>query len=85
MRSPADAPDAPIAPVAPDAPDAPAFRDWLLGEDNQPEADALIARFVLDEGVELVLDLLGCRGEQHQWAAERWVAKLGEEFERWWD
>jgi hypothetical protein len=68
-----------------DAPDTPDFRDWLSDPANQPEADALIARFVLDHGVEMALDLIGSSGQQHQWTAERWMNKLGEKFARWWD
>src|SRR4051812_13421610 len=61
-----------------------AFRDWA----NDPEHDeavlALIADFLADDGIEMVIDLLNCRGQQHQWTAERWMSQLRERFERWW-
>jgi hypothetical protein len=69
---------------AADQSDPPEFRDWADDPENALEADALIAQFVAEEGVEMTAELLGCRGQQHQWAAERWIEKLGERFERWW-
>jgi hypothetical protein len=62
----------------------PEFRDWADDPENALEADALIAQFVAEEGVEMTSELIGCRGQQHQLAAERWMGKLGERFERWW-
>jgi hypothetical protein len=70
--------------LAGDTPETPDFRDWLSDPANQPEADALVARFILDDGVEMTLDLIGSTGQQHQWTAERWINKLGDDFERWW-
>jgi hypothetical protein len=75
----------PGTPPGADESDTPDFRDWMSDPANEPEADALISRFVLDEGLEMVGDLVASRGQQHQWTAERWIDKLRHEFERWWE
>jgi len=62
----------------------PEFRDWARDPDNGPALDLLAADFLADEGVELIADLIDCRGQQHQWTAERWVERLGKRFQRWW-
>jgi hypothetical protein len=62
----------------------PDFRDWADDPENAEALDRLIAAFVLDDGVEMVGDLIGCRGQQHQWCAERWIDALRQRFERWW-
>jgi hypothetical protein len=60
------------------------FREWAEDPENQEAVDRLAAHFLADDGVEMVTDLLMCRGEQHQWEAERWMRKLQERFDRWW-
>lgn len=64
--------------------EVPDFRDWANDPENAEALDRLIAAFVIDDGVEMVGDLVGCRGQQHQWCAERWVDALRQRFERWW-
>jgi hypothetical protein len=64
--------------------EVPDFRAWADDPSNAEAADELVAHFVADEGVELVGDLVASRGQQHQWAAERWVEKLAERFRAWW-
>ena len=64
--------------------DMPEFRLWAEDPANSQEVDALAAQFIAEEGVEMVDELIACRGQQHQWAAERWMDRLAERFERWW-
>jgi hypothetical protein len=63
--------------------DETAFRDWLNDPEHDEPAQGLVADFLADEGIEMIFDLLACRGQQHQWAAERWMGRLRERFERW--
>lgn len=75
-------PDPTDRPRYPD--DDTAFRDWANDPENDEAVQGLIADFVADQGIEMILDLLAARGPQHQWTAEQWLARLRERFDQWW-
>jgi len=61
----------------------PPFRAWASDEDNAIALEMLVAHFLAEEGVEFVDELIGCRGQQHQWVAERWIERLAKQYEQW--
>jgi hypothetical protein len=65
--------------------DPPEFRRWAELSENTEEADALIIQFLSDEGVEMMMELITCRGQQHQFTAEHYVGRLADKFETWWE
>jgi hypothetical protein len=63
--------------------DFPPFREWANDEDNAVALQMLVGHFLADEGVEFVDELIGCRGQQHQWVAEHWIGRLAKQYEQW--
>src|SRR5712691_8419875 len=64
------------------SPEGDSFRRWLDDPENAIDADLLIANFVAEEGVEMVFDLLNAPSARLQPAAQRWLDRLRERFER---
>src|SRR5437764_14703825 len=58
------------------------FHLWLQDPENAIDADLLIANFVAEDGVEMVFDLLNAPASQLSSAAQHWLARLRERFER---
>ena len=61
---------------------ATSLRSWLEDPENAIDADLLIANFVAEDGVEMVFDLLNAPASQLSAAAQHWLARLRERFER---
>jgi hypothetical protein len=60
------------------------FVRWAESAENFEEADALIAGFLADHGVEMMAELVACSGSLHR-TAQEYLGKLEERYQRWWE